>query len=94
MCTATWHGQGTEHSRVDYTTRKGTGPHLGHKFVRYCFMILKADFSGGERPLQEKPQGQLRQLCFDQSADGLVSKRKNLLAFLLPLVILKPKKTV
>lgn len=68
------------------------GPHLGHKFIGYCFVILKADLSSSEGPLKEEPQGQLRQLCLDQSADGLVSKRENLLAFLLPFVILEPKK--
>lgn len=87
-------GQGTQRSRADSTTRTGTGSHLGHKLVGDRFVILKADLPGGERALQEEPQRQLRQLRFDQRADRLVSEGENLLAFLLPLVILKPKKVV
>ena len=51
-------------------------------------MILKADLSGSQSPLEKEPQGQLGQLGLDQGADGLVGKGNDLLALLLPLVIL------
>ena len=39
-------------------------------------MVLKADLAGRQRPLQEEPEGQLRQLRLDQGADGVVGKRE------------------
>lgn len=51
-------------------------------------MVLKADLPGGQGPLEEEPQGQLGQLGLDQGADGLVGEGEDLLALLLPLVVL------
>lgn len=65
--------------------------HLGHELIGHSLVILKANLSCSQSPLQEESQGQLCQLCFDQSTDGLVSKREDLLAFLLPFVILDKK---
>lgn len=62
--------------------------HLGHELIGHSFMILKANLSCSQCSLQEEPQRQLCQLCFDQSTDGLMSKREDLLALLFPFVIL------
>lgn len=51
-------------------------------------MVFKANFARSQRPLQEEPQRQLRQLSLDKCTDGLVSKGKDLLALLFPFVIL------
>lgn len=52
-------------------------------------MVFKADFARSQRPLQEEPKRQLCKLRLDKCTDGLMSKGKDLLALLFPLVILK-----
>ena len=51
-------------------------------------MVLEGDLACCERPLEEEPEGQLCQLGLDESTDGLVGEREDLLTLLLPLVIL------
>lgn len=72
--------------------------YLGHELVGDRLVVLEADLSGGERPLQEETQRQLGELGLDQGADGLMGKREDLLALFLPLIVLqvgeeKEKKT-
>lgn len=63
--------------------------YLGHELVGDGLVVLKADLSGGKRPLQEETQWQLSQLGLYQSADGLVGEGEDLLALLLPFIILQ-----
>lgn len=65
--------------------------YLGHELVGYGLMVLEADLAGGERPLQEQTQRQLSQLGFYQSTDGLVGKGEDLLALLLPFIVLQDR---
>lgn len=51
-------------------------------------MVLEADLSGSQRPLQEESQRQLGQLGLDKCTDRLVGEGEDLLALLLPLVVL------
>lgn len=51
-------------------------------------MVLKANLSCSQRPLQEESKWQLRKLGLDKCTDGLVSEGKDLLTLLFPLVIL------
>lgn len=63
--------------------------YLGHELVGDRLVVLEADLSGGERPLQEETQRQLGELGLDQGADGLMGKREDLLALFLPLIVLQ-----
>lgn len=67
--------------------------YLGHELICDGLVILESDFPGSQRPLQEEPQRQLSQLGLDQRADGLMSEGEDLLAFLLPLIILRREQT-
>lgn len=51
-------------------------------------MVLKPNLACSQRPLQKESKRQLRELSLDECTDGLVGKGKDLLTFLLPLVIL------
>lgn len=63
--------------------------YLRHELVGDCLMVLEANLTSRQRPLEEEPQRQFRQFCFNECADGLMSKGEYLLAFFLPLVILE-----
>lgn len=63
--------------------------YLGHEFISYSLMVLKANLSCSQRPLQEESEGQLSQLSLDKCTDGLVGEGEDLLALFLPLVVLK-----
>lgn len=63
--------------------------YLRHELIGDGLVVLEADLSGGKRPLQEETQRQLGQLGLDQSADGLVGEGEDLLALLLPFIILQ-----
>lgn len=55
-------------------------------------MVLKGDLARSQRPLQEEAQRQLRKLRLNERADGVVGKREDLLALLLPLVVLQEER--
>lgn len=63
--------------------------YLGHELVGDGLMVLEANLSGGERTLQEEAQRQLGQLSLNQGADGLMGEGEDLLALLLPLIVLQ-----
>lgn len=63
--------------------------YLRHELVGHRFVVLEADLAGGQRPLQEQPERQLGELGLDERADGLVGEGEDLLALLLPLVVLQ-----